>query len=441
MRTSLAVVLAAGEGKRVKSSLPKVLHRVGGLPLIGHVATTLKESGVDRAAVVIAPGHEAVRAAVAEILPEAMFFTQAEPRGTAHAVHAARQALEQGADDVLVLYGDTPFVTSAGLERLRQALAAGAAIAVGGVHLEDPAGYGRLILEGGELVAIREERDASDAERALSFCNGGIMGLSGSAILDLLDAIDDRNDQGEFYLTDAVALARGRGLRVAAVEFSAAELLGVNDRIQLAEAERLFQESRRAAAMAAGATLIAPETVFFSHDTKIGRDVTIEPNVWLGPGVTIADGVIVRGFCHIEGASIETGAIVGPFARLRPGALIGRHVHIGDFVEIKAASIDEGAKINHLAYVGDAHVGAGANIGAGTIVCNFDGVAKHRTEIGARAFVGSNTALVAPVTVGDGAYIATGSVITEDVAPDALAIARERQVAKPGWAAERRKKR
>jgi bifunctional UDP-N-acetylglucosamine pyrophosphorylase/glucosamine-1-phosphate N-acetyltransferase len=304
----------------------------------------------------------------------------------------------------------------------------------------DPFGYGRLIMAGDQLVAIREHRDASEAERRIGFVNGGIMGLDGETALSILDAIEDKNDQKEFYLTDAAEIAHKRGLKVAAVEIGTEDVLGINDRAQLAEAERLFQEKRRAEAMAAGATLIAPETVFFAHDTKLGSDVTIEPNVVFGPGVTVADNVTIRAFSHIEGATIASGAIIGPFARLRPGAKIGEGAHIGNFVEIKAADVEEGAKINHLTYVGDARVGAKSNIGAGTITCNYDGVNKHKTDIGKGAFIGSNSSLVAPVAIGDGAYVASGSVITDEVPPDALAFGRARQVNKPGRAPKLKKK-
>jgi bifunctional UDP-N-acetylglucosamine pyrophosphorylase/glucosamine-1-phosphate N-acetyltransferase len=295
-------------------------------------------------------------------------------------------------------------------------------------------------LWGGKLLALREERDASETERGIGFVNGGIMALAGGIVLPLLDAIGDANGQREFYLTDAVEIANSRALKVTAVEIGADEVLGINDRAQLAQAEQHFQARRRNAAMLGGATLIAPDTVFFAHDTEIGRDVMIEPNVVFGPGVSIAGGATIRAFSYIEASRIGGGAIVGPFARLRPGAAIGENVRIGNFVEIKASVVEAGAKINHLAYVGDARVGPKANVGAGAIVCNYDGVKKHHTEIGGGAFIGSNSALVAPVTIGEGAYVASGSVITEDVPPDALAIGRGRQAVKEGWAAVRRKR-
>ena len=439
MRTSLAVVLAAGEGKRMKSRSPKVLHPIGGLPMIAHVLNSLRQARIDRIAVVIGPGHDEVAKVVEGQAPGATVHVQSERRGTADAVRTAREAIRKKADDVLVVYADTPFVSANAISRLREKLAGGASVVFGGMRPTDPFGYGRLIMQGKQLVAIREQRDASAEERKIGFVNGGIMGLAGETALSILDAIENRNDQKEFYLTDAAEIAHKRGLKVAAVEIAAEDVLGINDRAQLAEAERLFQEKRRAEAMAAGATLVAPDTVFFARDTKIGADVTIEPNVFFGPGVTVADNVTIRAFSHIEGATISSGAIIGPFARLRPGAKIGENAHIGNFVEIKAADVEEGAKINHHAYIGDARIGSKTNVGAGTIICNYDGVNKHKTDIGKNAFIGSNSSLVAPVTIGDGAYVASGSVITEEVPPGALAFGRARQVNKPGRAPKLKK--
>ena len=433
MRTCLTVVLAAGEGTRMRSALPKVLHPVGGLPMLAHVLRAVAEAGSDRVAVVIGPDHAAVAAAVRTYAPAASTHIQAERLGTAHAVLAARAAIESGADDVLVVYGDTPSVSAETISRLRDALAGGASVVVAGMVPPDPHGYGRLIVENGQLVAIREEKDASPAERGLRLCNGGLMGLAGPVALELLDAVGNANAKGEYYLTDAVDIANRRGLRAEVVEIPPDDAFGVNTRGQLAEAEAIFQRRRRAAAMADGATLVAPETVFFSHDTQLGRDVTVEPNVVFGPGVTVSDGLTIRAFSHLEGALVATGATVGPFARLRPGARIGEGAHIGNFVEIKAAEIGPGAKVNHLSYIGDATVGAKSNIGAGTITCNYDGFGKYRTVIGERAFIGSNSSLVAPVQIGDDAYVGSGSVITEDVAAGALALSRIPQVEKPGW--------
>ncbi len=441
MRTCLAVVLAAGEGTRMKSRLPKVLHPIGHLPMVAHVVRAVRAAGADRIAVVVGPDHAGVDTVVARHAPSASVHVQQERRGTAHAVLAARAALAEGCDDLVVIFGDTPFVSAATVARMRARLAEGVAVVVGGMVPADPTGYGRLIVEDGQLRAIREHKDASEAERAIRLCNGGIMALRGDRALALLDAIGCDNAQAEFYLTDAVAIANGNGERVEAIEIDAEEVFGINDRLQLAEAERLFQDRLRIAAMAGGATLLSPETVFFAYDTELGRDVTVGQNVVFGPGVAVDDGVEIRPFCHIEGARIRTGAVVGPFARLRPGAELGSGVHVGNFCEIKNAVIDDGAKVNHLTYIGDAHVGAKTNVGAGTITCNYDGVHKHHTEIGANAFIGSNTALVAPVTVGDGAYIASGSVITDDVAAGALALGRARQVVKPGWAQAKSPKR
>jgi bifunctional UDP-N-acetylglucosamine pyrophosphorylase/glucosamine-1-phosphate N-acetyltransferase len=433
MRECVAVVLGAGEGKRMRSRLPKVLHPIGRLPMIAHVLKALRAAAVERIAIVIGPGHDEVAKIVSIYAPDASVHVQAERRGTAHAVLTARSALEASADDVLVVFGDTPFVSPDTVALMRGILADGAAIVVGGMEPPDPAGYGRLVMEDGQLVAIREERDASPAERDIRFVNGGIMALAGAQALSILEEIGADNAQREFYLTDAVAIANRRGLMVAALEIGADEVFGINDGAQLAEAERHFQHRRRAQAMAEGASLLAPETVFFAHDTEIGRDVSIEPNVVFGPGVSIEDDAVIRAFSHIEGARVAAGAIIGPFARLRPGAEIGAGAHIGNFVEIKQASVEEGAKVNHLAYIGDARVGAKANVGAGTITCNYDGFAKHRTDIGERAFIGSNSSLVAPVRIGDDAYVGSGSVITRDVAGGALALERSRQVEKPGW--------
>jgi bifunctional UDP-N-acetylglucosamine pyrophosphorylase / glucosamine-1-phosphate N-acetyltransferase len=438
MRTSLAVVLAAGEGKRMESGLTKVLHPIAGLPMIAHVLKALQTAKVDRIAVVVAPGQDDVAKAVAAIAPQASIHVQKKPLGTADALKTARDAID-GADDVLVVFGDSPFLSRDVIARLRRPLAKDAAVVVAGMRPGDPSGYGRLITKGRELLAIREEKDASREEKAIDLCNGGIMAFAGAVALSLVNAIRNKNAKNEFYLTDAVEIANRRRLKVATVEVPADTVFGINDRAQLAEAERRFQDMRRAEVMAAGATLIAPETVFFSHDTKVGRDVTIEPNVVFGLGVTIGDNVAIRSFSHIEGATVASGAIVGPFARLRPGAKIGANAHIGNFVEVKAADVGEGAKINHLTYIGDAKIGAKTNVGAGTITCNYDGVAKHLTDIGAGAFIGSNSALVAPVKIGDGAYIASGSVITDEVPADALAFGRARQVNKPGRAPEGKK--
>lgn len=433
-RSCLAVVLAAGEGTRMKSAMPKVLHKVGGLPLIGHVLNAVDGMGATRVAVVVGADAEAVGAFVRGRTPHATLHEQRERLGTAHAVLAAEAALADGADDVVVLYGDAPMVNAATLTKVREAIAGGLDVAVVGFRTDNPTGYGRLIMEGPRVTAIVEEKDATAHQRRIDFCNAGIIAFRGEHLLPLLQQIGNDNAKHEYYLTDAVALAHAAGRKVGAVEAPAHEAVGVNDRMQLSHAEGLFQKAMRESAMEEGATMIAPSTVWFSYDTRIGRDVTIEPNVFFGPGVTVGDNVVIRASSHIEGATIEKGAIVGPFARLRPGAAIGPDAHIGNFVEVKNAKIGEGAKANHLSYIGDAEIGAKANIGAGTITCNYDGFDKHATKIGAGAFIGSNTALVAPVSVGAGATVGAGSVITHDVPDDALSVARARQEDRPGWA-------
>ena len=442
-RACLAIVLAAGEGTRMRSSLPKVLHEIGGRSLLSHVLTAAAGAGGAQIAVVVGPDHAAVEAQAKKVAPQAQVFEQRERNGTAHAVLAARAAIAQEtngkvADDILVMFADTPLVRPQVLGELRTALAKGAAVAVLGFTPQDPTGYGRLVMAGGELVAIREEKDASPDERKITCCNGGLMALSGKHALAILDAIGNDNAKGEYYLTDAVAIARNMGLKAVAIETPEDDVRGINSKTQLAQAEAVLQARLRAAALEAGVTMIAPETVFLSADTKFGKDVTIEPNVVFGPGVSVEDGATIRAFSHLEGAQVGKGARVGPFARLRPGAVLGADVHIGNFVEVKQATIEAGAKANHLAYIGDAHVGEGTNIGAGAITCNYDGVDKHRTDIGKDAFIGTNVSMVAPVKIGDGAYIGSGSVVTKDVPDGALALARGEQVNKVGWAARLR---
>ncbi len=445
MHPLLTVVLAAGKGTRMKSTLPKVLHPIAGLAMVGHVLHAARAAGSGVTAIVVGPGMEAVARAAHHEAGEGEIFVQEEQLGTGHAVLAARRLLERHQGDVMVLYGDTPLITGKTLKRLRAALDAGAAVAVLGFRPADPSGYGRLLSDGaGNLLAIREEKDATEGEKAVGFCNSGVMAFRTTALVSLLDRIRNANAKGEYYLTDAVEIAHADGLRAAAVECPEREVMGVNSRDQLAAAERIWQEERRLEVMRGGATLIAPETVWLSHDTRIGQDVVIEPNVFFGPGVTVEDRVIIKANTHIQGFDqksrdgvvIRSGAEIGPFARIRPGADIGPDVHIGNFVEVKNAKMEAGAKANHLAYVGDGLVGAGANIGAGTIFCNYDGYFKHRTTIGAGAFIGSNSSLVAPVNIGSGAYVASGSVITKDVSADALAITRPQQSERPDWAAK-----
>jgi bifunctional UDP-N-acetylglucosamine pyrophosphorylase/glucosamine-1-phosphate N-acetyltransferase len=433
-RTCLAIVLAAGEGTRMRSARPKVLHQLAGRSLLAHVLGTVGQAGVTATAVVIGPGEAVVPAEVKRAAPDAECFVQSERRGSAHAVLAARAAIEGGVDDVLIVYGDTPLVQSASLSRLRAAIADGGTVAVLGFRASDSAGYGRLIMDDGELVAIREEADASARERKTALCNGGTMALAGKTALAILERIGNHNRKHEFYLTDAVEIARGMTLRTVAVEVEEDDMRGINTKKQLAEAEAVAQQRLRQAALDAGVTLIAPETVYLCADTKFGRDVVIEPFVVFGEKVTVDDGAVIHSFSHIAGAHIGKGVSVGPFARLRPGTRLGEGARIGNFVEVKEAVVEAGAKANHLTYLGDASVGANANIGAGTITCNYDGAAKHRTEIGRGAFIGSNSALVAPVKIGEGAYVGSGSVITQDVPADALALGRSRQVVKEGWA-------
>jgi bifunctional UDP-N-acetylglucosamine pyrophosphorylase/glucosamine-1-phosphate N-acetyltransferase len=421
----------------MRASRPKVLHAIGGRTLLAHVLETVREN-TGKAAVVIGPGQQKVADAVRATLPDAAIFVQTERRGTAHAVLAARAALIAGADDVLVVFADTPLVRPQTLARLREPLAAGKAVAVLGFRPADPAGYGRLIVQGGQLVAIREDKDASAQERAITLCNAGLMALRSDVALAILDRIGDRNAKGEFYLTDAVALARDMGLDAVAIETEEDEVRGINSQAQLAEAEAVLQQRLRQSALDAGVTMVAPDTVHLAADTRLARDVTIEPYVVFGPGVTVEEGATIRSFSHLEGAHVGKGSTVGPYARLRPGARLGPDVRIGNFVEVKEADIGAGVRANHLSYIGDSRVGAGANIGAGTITCNYDGQNKHVTDIGEGAFIGSNTALVAPVKIGAGAYVGSGSVITRDVPADALAVGRGRQVIKQGWAARLR---
>lgn len=440
-RTCLAVVLAAGEGTRMKSSLPKVLHQVAGRPMVEHVMRAVSAVGADGVAVVIGPGREDVADIVRKVLPGADIFVQTERRGTAHAVLAAREAIAEAYDDLLVVFADTPLVQAATFGKMREELAGGASVVALGFEAADSTGYGRFLIEGGRLVAIREHKDASEQERRVRTCNAGLMAIDGRQALSILDAIGNSNAQAEFYLTDAVGVAGDRDLKSIPVIVSEEEVMGINDKVQLATAESILQKRLREDAMRAGVTMIAPETVFLCQDTKFGRDVVVEPFVVFGPGVTVADGAVIHSFSHLEGAKVGDAATVGPFARLRPGADLGEKAKVGNFVEVKATTIGADAKVSHLTYLGDASVGAGANIGAGTITCNYDGFDKYRTTIGAGAFIGSNSSLVAPVTIGDGAFVGSGSVITDNVDTDALAVARGRQYEKQGWAREFRETR
>jgi bifunctional UDP-N-acetylglucosamine pyrophosphorylase / glucosamine-1-phosphate N-acetyltransferase len=431
----LGIVLAAGEGTRMKSKRPKVLHEVAGRSLVGHAMASALSAGVSRLGVVIGPERPDVAAEVKRRAPDAQVFEQVERRGTAHAVLQVAPLIEAGCAALVVLFGDTPLVRPESITALASAVQTGnTGIAVMGFEAADPTGYGRLITNGEALLAIREHKDASAEERALRLCNSGLMAIRGDIALDLLRSVQPNNAQNEYYLTDCVALARAKGLEARFVLAPEEDALGVNDRVQLAACEAVLQKRLREAHMRNGVTLLAPETVFFALDTQLEPDVVVEPHVVFGPGVKAESGAVIHAFSHIEGATVRAGATVGPFARLRPGADLGAGAKVGNFVEIKKSTLGEGAKVSHLTYIGDAEVGAGANIGAGTITCNYDGFNKALTKIGAGAFIGSNTALVAPVSVGDGAIVGAGSVITENVAGDALALTRAPQKALEGWA-------
>jgi bifunctional UDP-N-acetylglucosamine pyrophosphorylase / glucosamine-1-phosphate N-acetyltransferase len=433
------LILAAGQGTRMKSALPKVMHRLANRPMIEHVMAAARPLEPERLILVVGPGMESVAATMAP----AEVVVQEAPRGTGHAVLAARAALEGFRGDVLVLSGDVPLLRTETLAALlaerRRAPAAAAVVA--GMRPADANGYGRLVMQDDMLEAIVETRDCSAEQAMITLCNAGLWAIDAAELFGLLDMVRADNAQGEYYLTDIVRAARTRGLPCRAIEAAADELVGVNNRAELAAAEALMQRRLREAAMAAGVTLVDPNTVYFSADTRIGRDSVVGPFVVFGPGVTIGERVEIPAFCHMLGATIGDGASVGPFARLRPGAELGRDVHIGNFVEVKNSRLEAGVKANHLAYLGDSTVGAGANIGAGSITCNYDGFEKFRTEIGAGAFIGTNVSLVAPVTVGSGAYVGAGSTITKEVPADALAIGRGQQVVKPKLAAEFRERR
>ncbi len=443
-RKTAAIVLAAGKGSRMESAQPKVMHEIAGRPLIQLLMATLDDMNLERLAVVIGGDMEEVAEAVA---PRRTVI-QAQRLGTGHAVMAAREVMEGFDGDVLILYGDTPLISSRTLRRMMDALHAPLhvdgsvpAVVVLGFRPADPGVYGRLIMGTGDsLKAIVEAGDATPGQLAVDLCNSGVMAVDGAVLFGLLGSIENNNAKGEFYLTDIVSMARSDSLTCAVVEGPAWELIGINSRAELAEAEAIVQGWLRARVMAGGATLIDPASVFLCHDTRIGRDVVIGPNVFFGPGVVVGNGVVIHPYCHIEGARIAAGASVGPFARLRPGTTLAEDARVGNFVEVKNASLESGAKANHLSYIGDARIGAGANIGAGTITCNYDGTEKHHTDIGAGAFIGSNTALVAPVKIGDGAVIGAGSTIDKDVPDHALALTRAERKEIKGWAKRRRAK-
>jgi bifunctional UDP-N-acetylglucosamine pyrophosphorylase/glucosamine-1-phosphate N-acetyltransferase len=435
-----AIILAAGKGTRMRSALPKVLHRVAGQPMIAHVLAALSPLAPEKTIVVTAPGMKAVEEEALRKAKNCRFVIQEEQKGTGHAVACAQKELVDYHDTVLVLYGDIPLITPHTLHHLIHATES-ADIVVLGMHLANPAGYGRLVLDGnGQLEEIVEDRDANAEQRKITLCNSGIMAVRGKLLFPLLSRLTTTNAAGEYYLTDIVSLADADGLHCHVAAADATEVMGINSRDQLAQAEYFMQQRLRSAALEQGATLIDPMTVYFHVDTQLGQDVTIYPQVVFGPGVTVEEGAEIRSFSHIEGAHIHKNAVIGPFARIRPGSIVGEGAHVGNFVELKKTDLGKGAKANHLSYVGDATVGEGANIGAGTITCNYDGKAKHQTVIGAGAFIGSNSSLVAPVTIGDGAIIGAGSVVTQDVDADALAIARPQQINKPGKASEFRQR-
>lgn len=428
------IVLAAGKGTRMKSAMPKVMHRAAGRSLLSHVLHAAKELEPAAAVVVVGPGMDDVAAEAVSVFPHARPASQADRLGTAHAVSMAQKELTGFSGTVLVLYGDVPLITPGSLKTL--AALAGGDMAVLGFEAVNPYGYGRLVQDAlGHVVSIREELDATTDERSIRLCNSGIIAISSELLWQLLPRIGNANAKGEYYLTDLVELAAKAGSPCQLALCSESEVAGVNDRTQLAGIEATLQSAYRHKHMLNGVTLVSPETVFFSADTVIAQDVVIEPHVVFGPGVTVEEGVEILAFSHLEGAHVSSGARIGPYARLRPGAEIGQDAHIGNFVEVKKSIIGKGAKANHLSYIGDARVGPKTNIGAGTITCNYDGYEKHLTDIGSDVFVGSNTALVAPVKVGDGASIAAGSVITKNVPADALAVARANMDVREGWAA------
>jgi len=428
------IVLAAGEGSRMESDRPKVLHEIAGAPMIAHalgVADTLEASA---RVVVVGHGGDTVRAAILNLDEDIRVFEQPEQLGTAHAVTMAAPAFKDATGDAVVLYGDTPFIRTETLTAMADARKDGADIVVLGFNAADPARYGRLITDGNTLTRIVEWKDATKAERAITLCNSGVIMAETATLLRLSATVGNDNAAGEYYLTDIVELGHAEGLTAKVVTCSEAETLGINTRADLAVAEAVFQTNARREAMVNGVTLQAPDSVYFSYDTHIGRDAIVEPNVIFAPGVTVESGATIRAFSHLEGCHVGSGAVVGPYARLRPGAELSNNVRIGNFVEVKNAQIADGAKVNHLSYIGDAEVGADTNIGAGTITCNYDGVFKHKTIIGKRVFIGSNTMLVAPITVGDEAMTATGTIVTRDVPDGDMAIGRHRQENKTGLA-------
>ena len=428
------IVLAAGQGTRMNSDLPKVLHPLGAVPLFAHALASGAALEPERNVLVVGHGAEAVRKAAVNIDPEIAIAVQGEQLGTGHAVAQAAPALAGFEGDAVVLYGDTPFIKPATLDAMNDARRAGHGIVILGFDAADPGRYGRLVMHGETLEKIVEFKDATDEERRITLCNSGVVMADAATLFDLCNALSNDNASGEYYLTDIVEIARTRGISATAVTCDESETLGINTRAELARAEAMFQQNARADALENGVTMQAPDTVFFAQDTVLGRDAVIEPNVVFGPRVSVETGAHIRAFSHLEGCHVGQNAVVGPYARLRPGAELSNDSKVGNFVEIKNATLGEGAKVNHLTYIGDASIGAGSNIGAGTVTCNYNGVEKFRTEIGERVFIGSDTMLVAPVTIGDEAMTASGSVITKNVPEGALALGRSDQVIKPNAA-------
>ncbi len=431
MSTAL-IILAAGQGTRMNSDTPKVLHKLAGAPLVWHAMSRATDIDAKKTLVVVGHGGDQVAASAKAFDPDVEIIWQTQQNGTGHAVLQTADALADFTGPIFVLFGDTPLLQPDTLQNMRTAYDNGAAVTVLGFDAQNPGGYGRLIVNGDQLQQIVEAKDATEDQKRVTLCNSGVMCVDGTVLFSLLADVTSDNAAGELYLTSIVGIARNRGLDCRVIRCAESETLGVNSRQDLAIAEAAFQSRARLSALDNGITLEAPDSVRFAFDTVIGRDVVLEPNIYFGPGVTIETGAHIRAFSHLESCHVSKGCVVGPYARLRPGAELGNGAKIGNFVEIKAAQIEENAKVNHFTYVGDARVGEGTNIGAGTIFCNYDGVNKHFTDIGKNVFIGSNSALVAPVSVGDNAFIATGSVITENVPAEDMAIARARQINKPG---------
>ncbi|WP_196793118.1 bifunctional UDP-N-acetylglucosamine diphosphorylase/glucosamine-1-phosphate N-acetyltransferase GlmU [Bartonella birtlesii] len=434
MRNCLSIILAAGEGTRMKSSLPKVLHKIAGLPLICHVIKQIEAAGASQLAVVVGEAAKDVSETVQSFAKNAMIFEQKERLGTAHAALSARVALQKEIDDVLIIFADTPLIEQNSLQQIRTQLSDGADIVVAGFHAPESTGYGRLLEKNGKLIAIVEEKDASDEEKKISFCNGGVFALNGKYALSLLEKVGNHNAKQEYYLTDIVSIAASEGLDIRIVEVPFENIVGINNCFELSEADSLWQKRKARDLMLSGVTILKPDSVYFSYDTEIEPGVVIEPNVYFGLGVKVQSGAVIHAFSYLEGAVVGVDAQIGPYARLRPGTELARSVKIGNFCEVKKAKVGEASKINHLSYIGDTEIGVHTNIGAGTITCNYDGFHKHKIMIGDHAFIGSNSALVAPLVIGNGSYIASGSVITENVPINSMALGRARQVIKENYA-------